>query len=409
MCDTIYLKRNGKSYFGKNSDRSPNEAHLMIREPARDFKKGEMLRTTYIEIPQVEHTNACVLLKPHWIWGAEMGWNEFGLNIGNEAVFTNVKREKQNGLIGMDLLRLALERCKTAKEALDFIISMLEKYGQHGNCGFDKKFYYDNAFLIADCDEAYILETAGREYIAKRVLDTATISNCLSIGDDYDICSSNFSGDFKKKYQNDLFTFVAGAEKRKKATYNALMGDDNPFVLMKKALSCHSSDKVSVNKSSTDSVCMHAGNLFGDQTTGSYFGEINKCYFVTGSSFPCLSIYKPLTKDAEILPENEEEALKYWLKREKLNRHIMSGNISFKEYSQRAELLQKEFINLVLNAKNETELAEISKDCFERENDFVDFCLNMVKDKKIHINGGLYFKNYWNKKTRALDKEYKGF
>lgn len=39
MCDTIYFKGNGKSYFGKNSDRSPNEAHLMIREPERNFKK----------------------------------------------------------------------------------------------------------------------------------------------------------------------------------------------------------------------------------------------------------------------------------------------------------------------------------------------------------------------------------
>ena len=408
MCDTIYLKRNGKSYFGKNSDRSPNEAHLMIREPAKDFKKGEMLKATYIEIPQVEHTNACVLLKPHWIWGAEMGWNEFGLNIGNEAVFTNVKREKQNGLIGMDMLRLTLERCKTSSEAVDYIISLLEIYGQHGNCGFDKKFYYDNAFLIADNSEAYILETAGRNYVVKKVMDTATISNCLSIREDFDRCSPNFEGDFKEKYQNNLFTLVAGAEKRKKATFNVLVGEGEPFNLMKKALSCHSSNKVNVNKSSTDSVCMHAGNLFGDQTTGSYFGEINKCYFVTGSSFPCLSIYKPLTKDAEILPEDEETALKYWLKHEKLNRHIMSGNINIKEYSQNAELLQEEFINLALNAKSKVELERISKYCFEKENAFVESYLDKVKDKKIHVKGGLYFKNYWNKKTSVLSKEYKG-
>ena len=162
MCDTVYFKREGKSYFGKNSDRSPNEAHLMIREKAQDHKKGEMIKATYIEIPQVEHTYSCVLLKPHWIWGAEMGWNEFGLNIGNEAVFTNIKREKQNGLIGMDLLRLALERCKTSTEAVDLIIALIKKYGQSGNCGFDKKFYYDNAFLIADKNEAFVLETAGR-------------------------------------------------------------------------------------------------------------------------------------------------------------------------------------------------------------------------------------------------------
>ena len=109
-----------------------------------------MLRATYISVPQVRHTYACVLLKPHWIWGAEMGWNEFGLNIGNEAVFTREKREKQDGLIGMDLLRLALERCRSAKEALKLITTMIGEYGQGGNCGFHKAFYYDNAFLIAD-------------------------------------------------------------------------------------------------------------------------------------------------------------------------------------------------------------------------------------------------------------------
>ncbi|MFR7950941.1 MAG: carcinine hydrolase/isopenicillin-N N-acyltransferase family protein, partial [Acutalibacteraceae bacterium] len=118
MCDTVYLKRERRAFFGKNSDRSPNEAHLMLRVPAREYAEGEMLRATYISVPQVRHTYACVLLKPHWIWGAEMGWNEFGLNIGNEAVFTREKREKQDGLIGMDLLRLALERCRSAKEAL---------------------------------------------------------------------------------------------------------------------------------------------------------------------------------------------------------------------------------------------------------------------------------------------------
>ena len=409
MCDTIYLKRNGKSYFGKNSDRSPNEAHLMIRETAKDYEKGAKLKATYIEIPQVEHTYSCVLLKPHWIWGAEMGWNEFGLNIGNEAVFTNIKKEKENGLIGMDLLRLALERCKTALEAVNLIISLIGEYGQTGNCGFDKKFYYDNAFLIADKNEAYILETAGRKYAVKKVMDTATISNCLSIKDDYDFCSPNFEGDFKKTFQKNLFTLVAGAEKRKQASFSTLMKNGEPFDLMKEALSCHSSEKVSANSSSTDSVCMHAGNMFGDQTTGSYFGEIDKCYFVTGSSFPCLSIYKPLTKNAEILPEDESVALTYWLKREKLNRHIMSVNIDEEEYLENAGSLQSEFIDLAKNVKDDKKLAKVSKYCFEREEEFVNTWLERVKNKKIHIKGGLYFKNYWNKKTKVLEKEYKGF
>lgn len=114
-----------------------------------------------------------------------MGWNEYGLNIGNEAVFTKVKRESSNGLIGMDLLRLALERCRTAQEATDLIVSLIKTYGQGGNCGFDKKFYYDNAFLIADGKDAFILESAGRNTAVKKADDITAISNCLSIRKDY--------------------------------------------------------------------------------------------------------------------------------------------------------------------------------------------------------------------------------
>lgn len=54
-------------------------------------------------------TKAVILSKPGWMWGAEMGANECGVVIGNEAVWTNdndgdhdpsVKR-----LLGMDLVR----------------------------------------------------------------------------------------------------------------------------------------------------------------------------------------------------------------------------------------------------------------------------------------------------------------
>lgn len=162
MCDTVFLTRKGKRCFGKNSDRSPNEAHLMLRSPAKDYAPGTLLRTTYLEIPEASHTYATVLFRPQGIWGAEMGFNEFGLNIGNEAVFTNVRRERKSGLIGMDLLRLALERTRNATEAAQLIIDLIGKYGQDGNCGYDKTFYYHNAFLIADSQKTFVLETAGR-------------------------------------------------------------------------------------------------------------------------------------------------------------------------------------------------------------------------------------------------------
>ena len=65
----------------------------------------------------------------------------------------------------MDILRLALERGRTAREAVDVSIAMLEEYGQGGPCcREDADWTYENSFLFADSEGAYVLETAGRSH-----------------------------------------------------------------------------------------------------------------------------------------------------------------------------------------------------------------------------------------------------
>ena len=193
MCDTMVAIGNstadGAVLFAKNSDREPNEAHELLFVPAARHVLGDEVRCTYISIPQIEETYAVLLAKPFWIWGAEMGANEHGVTIGNEAVFSKVAYDKDPGLIGMDFLRLALERCKTAESALRTLIRLLEVYGQGGNCGFAHKLYYHNSFIVADGTEAWVLETAGRQWAAQKVRDVRSISNALSIDDDWDMAS----------------------------------------------------------------------------------------------------------------------------------------------------------------------------------------------------------------------------
>ena len=192
MCDTFIAlppaTKDGSVIFAKNSDRPAGEGQgIRVYSGAR-HAAGEVLQCTYIEIPQVERTHALVLSQIDWMWGAEMGANECGVVIGNQAVWTRLPPGPP-ALLGMDLVRLGLERGATAREALDVIVSLLEEFGQGGPCAEnDPGFAYDNSFLIADVHEAWVLETAARLWVAERVSEgVRNISNRLSIRGEYDL------------------------------------------------------------------------------------------------------------------------------------------------------------------------------------------------------------------------------
>src|SRR6202008_549697 len=79
---------------------------------------------------------AVVASHPTWLWGAEHGLNEHGVAIGNEKIWTVDDPHAQSaGLLGMDLVRLGLERGRDADEAFAAITTALEAHGQGGGGG----------------------------------------------------------------------------------------------------------------------------------------------------------------------------------------------------------------------------------------------------------------------------------
>ena len=324
MCDTLValpsVTSDGNVLFAKNSDREPNEAQHIVRYPAKDYAQDSIVQCTYISIPQVSHTHAILLSKPFWIWGAEMGANDQGVVIGNEAVFTKVPQEKEPGLIGMDLLRLALERAATAMDALKTITSLIAEYGQAGNCGFEHEMVYHNSFLFCDRDEAWVLETAGREWAAEKVKDVRSISNALTIGNEWDLASDNlvqYAVDkkwckgredfhFAHCYSDFLYTTFSDAHHRQQCSMGNLRAATNKIKLqdMMAYLRSHSrsgNDMKQPEKGiSGASVCMHAGwgPIRISQTTSSMIAElghdVSDTFWVTNSAAPCLSIFLPL-------------------------------------------------------------------------------------------------------------------
>ncbi|MCW5982401.1 MAG: C69 family dipeptidase [Bryobacteraceae bacterium] len=180
----------GSVILAKNSDRPPMEAQPLVQMPARRHKPGETVKCTYIEVPQAAETYEHLGSKIWWAFGYEHGMNEHGVAIGNEAVWSKEPYQWGDGLLGMDLVRLGLERGKTAHEALRVITALLEKYGQSGDAEHEGewgKANYHNSFLIADPKEAWVLETAGRYWVAKRVKHGVySISNIYSIEREWD-------------------------------------------------------------------------------------------------------------------------------------------------------------------------------------------------------------------------------
>jgi len=353
MCDTIVAlgkaTKNGATLFGKNSDREPDEVQNIMILPRRQHKAGDMVKCTYISVPQVAETARVLLSQPFWMFGAEMGANEYGVMIGNEAVFTREK-PSTTGLTGMDLLRLALERGKTAREALDTLIQLLEKHGQGGNCGYRQKFLYMNSFLIADPSEAYVLECVKSWWAWKKIEEVWSISNVLSLGQDFDAaspglienavkkgwCKSESDFNFNRCYSDPLITWAAAARVRQICSRNILSLRKGPLTTadFMAALRDHGGRADFRPDKHGGTICMHAAEklIRRSNSVGSFVGNVSakgQHYYVTGAANPCLSPYYPVFSAGTINPagyleggsEYNEEV--YWWQCEKLHRQAL--------------------------------------------------------------------------------------
>lgn len=416
MCDTIYVPANrskkGIALFAKNSDRDPNEAQFLEMHPRMTYAPGSIVKGTYISIPQVEETYATILSKPFWIWGAEMGSNEFGVTIGNEALFTRIPYNKGDGLTGMDMLRLALERASTAREAMNVIIDLLEKYGQGGNCGFLHPFYYHNSFLIADPDDAWVLETAGKQWAAEHVNGIRTISNAITITNKWDLASKDLVNyafdkgwckkasdfDFCKCYSDPLITYFSDAGGRQECTTRILdhgkmeIEARDLMAMLRTHRRGNPADWAPDKGITGADICMHAG--FGpvriNETTGSMVSELShkdQLHWFTGTAAPCTGIFKPVWFNAGLpelgpAPNGKFDSNTLWWRHEQLHRQIIL------DYSYRNSIIQDErsqiengFITGTETRKDctDSEKLEFSKTCFDEANTATIKWLNRIK------------------------------
>lgn len=426
MCDTFVALPNatsdGSVIFAKNSDREANEAQQLEFHKAKIYKPGVELACTYISIPQTKKTHAVLLSRPFWMWGAEMGANEHGVVIGNEAVFTKLPVTQKGVLTGMDLLRLGLERGKSAKEAKDVIIELLGKYGQGGISGYmDKSFTYHNSFIIADKKEGWVLETAGEFWVAKKIASYYAISNGLTIENEYDEIHDGAEAFARKKgwvkktfgfasaYSDKLYTRFSDCKLRQHQTTSFLAGNKITVPAAFTHLRSHHQEPYNpATHLLSNSICAHAGNPLtrhASQTTGSLVVHLTSekpIFWVTATSAPCLSMFKPVWFGSHVLPNLDStfaqkfDKSSYWWLFEELHREVL------KDYNTRAPIVQKEqqllekaLLELVYEEGEQG--FEVTTEAFSRSRNLNEDLIRKIKKitpkKSLHIFYNAYWRN----------------
>jgi dipeptidase len=320
MCDTFVRVEAGRVWFAKNSDREADEPQTLEWYPRREGLRGEV-RCTHVAIPQVARTHALVLSRPVWMWGGEMGVNEHGVAIGNEAVFTKEPVPREGGLTGMDLLRLALERAASAEEAVQVITELHARHGQGGRCGYeDRGFRYFSSFLVADARGAFVVETAGRKVATERATGARAISNGLTIPG------------FAEAHSDVVKTAVSACRLRRARTEASAAAATSAHD-MARALRDHGGStwpRYEWHRGAMRAPCMHAGGLLAaSQTTAALVVELTPGStrgWATATSAPCLSVFKPFSVEQPLdlgpAPGLEPDDSLWWT-HERLHRRVM--------------------------------------------------------------------------------------
>ena len=330
-CDTMVAlssaTRDGNTVFAKNSDRPQDEAQPLVQIPASTHRVGSFSGTQFVDVPQVAQTYRHVGSKPYWCAGYEHGFNEYQVVIGNEALPSLQPEVDSPKLVGMEVLRLGLERSKSAEESVSVITGLVSEFGQGKFSNDASVRTYDNIFLIADPVSAYVVECVGHEWAVRQVNTFKSISNVGQIGKDADRMSPgaksqatrlglyemgfgegfNFAGAFGDPALSDSGT-------TRQCRSDAMLGGGSGRLdvrSMMQVLTDHSDganpgeDHV-VDVGPDGSICVH--RTFGDSpgaSTASLVadlcatGERLPVYW-TGMYSPCMTVFTPMFIEGDI-------------------------------------------------------------------------------------------------------------
>jgi secernin len=424
MCDSFVALGNstasGSVLLAKSADTEVNEAEHVARYPRREYRDGALVRITHRTIPQARATHAIILGRSFWAWGAELGCNEHGVAVGNEAAFSK-ERHDGDGTCCLDLLRIAVERGETARQAAEIVGQHVAAFGQGGNCQMMGNFPFDTGLLIADRSEAYVVNCAGRHWAARRVQDVMAISNRYQITDDWDLSSLEAENGARPNFRE---RFV---DEKREQECAALQRECRALELLQRrggSITAHDlaailrdlgddSDAYNIPDDELPTrLCMHAGphaarfwHATGAMITDSSNDGI--LVWMTATSATDLSCFKPLFFDAAMPdmgppPEGTYTEGALWWKHERLHRRAVADYHALKpEIRGDFDTLERDFFAEGPGLKRATSnvKSEFVEDCWRRAEEVTDRWIEKLEQRNYFIQDPAY-RSMWDRFNR---------
>src|SRR5205807_8816298 len=91
-------------------------------------------RATELDLAEARRTWTVLASQPGHAWGYTHGVNEKGVAAGSTPIDTRLECDGP-GLSGLDLVRLALERGGSARQAVEVVTALICRHGQDATWG----------------------------------------------------------------------------------------------------------------------------------------------------------------------------------------------------------------------------------------------------------------------------------
>jgi dipeptidase len=265
---------------------------------------------------------------------------------------------------------------------------LLEQYGQGGSAELKGNSHFDSSFLMADNSEAYILETAGREWALKKIDGFDSISNFLKIHKDWDGCSVEGAAkgelDWAATFGLPEVPPTLGSPDRQAITHGCLAGAQGQitaktiFDLMRQ----HGQGYHPATAEAHHNICVHAGPQENRwwQADGVMVTEVDSdgaLIWVTGTSGTCVSIFKPVFLGVDLpdigpVPSEYFDPNSLWWKHELLHRRAMADfDCLVAEIREEFDPMEAEFI---------AQAASVKKGTLAEKRDFMNYCFRKSMD-----------------------------